>query len=98
LLNGKIANGSVRYNMDAMLSDSEKREESLSATGREAETDDHLKDLLVNLIGSSKALDVRVWLDGVYTDIEDDQVRGAWMNDRDVYFKVEGRVDKRNGS
>jgi len=41
---------------------------------------------------------VRVWLDGIYTDIGDEQVHGDWMNDRDVYFKVEGRVDKRNGS
>jgi len=57
-----------------------------------------LKDLLVDLIDSSKSLDARVWLDGVYTDISDEQVRGDWMNDRDVYFKVEGRVDKRNGS
>jgi hypothetical protein len=52
----------------------------------------------VDLIDSSKALDVRVWLDGIYTDIGDEQVHGDWMNDRDVYFKVEGRVDKRNGS
>jgi hypothetical protein len=57
-----------------------------------------LKDLLVDLIDSSRTLDVRVWLDGVYTDIGDEQVRGDWMNDRDVYFKVEGRVDKKNDS
>ena len=44
---------------------------------------------MVDLIGSSKALDVRVWLDGEYTDIDDEQIRGEWMNDRDVYFKVE---------
>ena len=74
------------------------QEEHAYLDGRVAETDGRLKGLLVDLIDSSKALDVRVWLDGVYTDIEDDQVRGAWMNDRDVYFKVEGRVDKRNGS
>jgi hypothetical protein len=57
-----------------------------------------LKDLLADLIDSSKALEVRIWLDGVYTDISDEQVHGDWMNDREVYFKVEGRVDKRNGS
>jgi hypothetical protein len=84
--------------MDAMLSDCEKPEASQSANIRGPETDGHLKNLLVDLIGSSRALDVRVWLDGVYTDIEDDQVRGEWMNNRDVYFKVEGRVDKRNGT
>ena len=84
--------------MDAMLSGNGRREVSLSGEDREAETDNRLKDLLVNLIDSSKALDVRVWLDGVYTDVGDERVRGDWMNDRDVYFKVEGRVDKRNGS
>jgi hypothetical protein len=81
-----------------MLSGNGKREESLSAEGRETETDSSLKEFLVDLIDSSKALDVRVWLDGVYTDIGDERVHGDWMNDRDVYFKVEGRVDKRNGS
>lgn len=55
-----------------------------------------LKDLLADLIDSSKGLEVRVWLDGVYTDIYDEQIRGEWMNDRDVYFKVEGRVDNRS--
>jgi hypothetical protein len=84
--------------MDAMLSGNGRREVLLSGEDREAETDNRLKDLLVNLIDSSKALDVRVWLDGVYTDVGDERVRGDWMNDRDVYFKVEGRVDKRNGS
>ncbi len=84
--------------MDAMRSNSEKRDGPLFSEAREPERDGSLKDLLVDLIGSSKALDVRVWLDGVYTDIDDEQIRGEWMNDRDVYFKVEGRVDKRNGS
>ncbi|TMI19278.1 hypothetical protein E6H32_02685 [Candidatus Bathyarchaeota archaeon] len=84
--------------MDAMLSSNEKREGLPFSEVREPEAGDRLKGLLVDLIDSSKALDVRVWLDGVYTDIADEQVRGDWMNDRDVYFKVEGRVDKRNGS
>jgi hypothetical protein len=84
--------------MDAMLSTNEKREGPPFSEVREPEAGDRLKGLLVDLIDSSKTLDVRVWLDGVYTDIADEQVRGDWMNDRDVYFKVEGRVDKRNGS
>ena len=84
--------------MNAMLSSNEKREGLPHSEGREPETIDRLKDLLVDLIDSSKSLDARVWLDGVYTDMSDEQVRGDWMNDRDVYFKVEGRVDKRNGS
>lgn len=84
--------------MIEMLSGNEKREGSPSSEGQGPGTDGRLKGLLVDLIASSKALDARVWLDGVYTDIGDEQVRGNWMNDRDVYFKVEGRVDKRNGS
>ena len=95
----KLRNVAIdRYTMDAMLSSNEKREEPPFSESREPEADGRLKGLLVNLIDSSKTLDVRVWLDGVYTDIGDEQVRGDWMNDRDVYFKVEGRVDKRNGS
>ena len=84
--------------MDEMLSSNEKREGSSRSEGQEPGTNGRLKGLLVDLIASSKALDARVWLDGVYTDIGDEQVRGDWMNDRDVYFKVEERVDKRNGS
>jgi len=84
--------------MDAVLSGHGKREGLAYSEVGGAKTDGRLKDLLVGLIDSSKALDVRVWLDGVYTDLGDEQVLGDWMNDRDVYFKVEGRVDKRNGS
>ncbi len=84
--------------MDAMVSGDEKREGLPHSECPEPKAVGRLKDLLVDLIDSSKSLDARVWLDGVYTDISDEQVRGDWMNDRDVYFKVEGRVDKRNGS
>jgi len=94
----KVAKCSSRCKMDAVLSGNGKREGLAYSEVREAKTDGRLKDLLVGLIDSSKALDVRVWLDGVYTDIGDERVLGDWMNDRDVYFKVEGRVDKRNGS
>ncbi|HMB67564.1 MAG TPA: hypothetical protein VKM96_06420 [Candidatus Bathyarchaeia archaeon] len=84
--------------MDATLAGNGKRYGLPESDVRDAKTDGRLRDLLVDLIASSKALDARVWLDGVYTDIDDEQVRGEWMNDRDVYFKVEGRIDKRNGS
>lgn len=56
-------------------------------------TDEQLKDLLAELISSSANLNVRVWLDGVYTDIENAGAHGPWMKGREVYFKVEGRVD-----
>jgi hypothetical protein len=55
--------------------------------------DDQLRNLLEELISSSKDLNVRVWLDGVYTEI-DDEVKNAWMHGHEVYFKVEGRVDR----
>jgi len=84
--------------MDSIIADSGNRDELPRSEAQEAKTDGRLKDILVDLIASSKALDARVWLDGVYTDIGDEQVHGNWMNDRDVYFKVEGRIDKRNAS
>ena len=56
-------------------------------------TCDQLKSLLAELISSSVDLNVRVWLDGVYTDIENAGAHGQWMKGREVYFKVEGRVD-----
>ena len=84
--------------MDATPAGNGKRYGLPESDVRDAKTDGRLRDLLVDLIASSKALDARVWLDGVYTDIDDEQVRGEWMNDRDVYFKVEGRIDRRNGS
>jgi len=56
-------------------------------------TDDQLKGLLAELISSSASLNVRVWLDGVYTDIENAGTHREWMKGREVYFKVEGKVD-----
>jgi hypothetical protein len=56
-------------------------------------TDNRLRSLLEELISSSKDLNVRVWLDGVYTEV-DDEIQRDWMNGREVYFKVEGRVDR----
>ena len=48
--------------------------------------------LLQMLITSSSELSIRVWLDGIYTDIEDADPQGHWMYGREVYFKVEGRA------
>lgn len=59
-------------------------------------TDEQLKSLLAELIYSSAKLNVRVWLDGVYTDIEHTASHGQWTKGREVYFKVEGRVDGQN--
>ena len=57
------------------------------------QTDSQLRELLAELISSSTDLNIRVWLDGIYTDIEDSHVHGDWMQGREVYFKVEGKVD-----
>ena len=56
-------------------------------------TDEQLKSLLAELISSSANLNVRVWLDGIYTDIGNAGAHRQWMKGREVYFKVEGRVD-----
>jgi hypothetical protein len=55
--------------------------------------DEQLRELLAELISSSTDLNVRVWLDGIYTDFDNSQVQGDWMKGREVYFKVEGKVD-----
>jgi hypothetical protein len=59
-------------------------------------TGDQLKNLLAELISSSASLNVRVWLDGVYTDIENKGSHREWMKGREIYFKVEGKVDDQN--
>lgn len=82
--------------MDALSQSNEKREPLGYSGAQEPTGEGRLKDLLVDLIAFSKALDARVWLDGVYTEIADEKVLGKWMADRDVYFKVEGRIEKRS--
>lgn len=56
-------------------------------------TGDRLK-LVEELIMSSNDLNLRVWLDGVYTDTDNDHVQAAWMNGREVYFKLEGSIER----
>lgn len=51
-----------------------------------------MRHILRELISTSSDLNIRVWLDGVYTNVEDAYLEGGWMNGREVYFKVEGRV------
>jgi hypothetical protein len=60
--------------------------------------DQPLKTQLVELISKSTNLDARLWLDGIYTELENKQLVGDWMIDRDVYFKIEGRTEpSKNG-
>lgn len=56
-------------------------------------TGEELKGLLNELISSSGDLNVRVWLDRVYTNLDDARIHSDWMKGREVYFKVEGQVD-----
>jgi hypothetical protein len=56
-------------------------------------SDDQLRSLLKELMSSSRDLNLRVWVDGIYTEVED-KPRHDWMNGREVYFKVEGSVDR----
>jgi len=60
-------------------------------------TAEQLRGLLAELISSSASLNLRVWLDGVYTDIELTGIRREWMKGREVYFKLEGKVDSQIG-
>jgi len=52
----------------------------------------HTRHLLKELLTSSSDLNMTVWIDGVYTNIEDPYPKDVWMDGREVYFKVEGRV------
>lgn len=64
------------------------------SVSEKSQTTEQIKDLLEDLLYSSRDLNVRVWLDGVYTEIDDAKVNGDWINGREVYFKIEGRVDR----
>ena len=83
--------------MEEIASRGYSRETTSQAVPQDTLTDDQLKDLLAELISSSANLNVRVWLDGVYIDIESTGGRREWMRGREVYFKVEGKVDGTNG-
>jgi hypothetical protein len=64
-----------------------------SISGKDA-TEAQMRQFLREMISSSSDLNIRVWLDGVYTNIEDASLKADWMYGREVYFKVEGRVSR----
>ena len=68
-------------------------EDSTPSLSEKNMADSQLRELLAGLISSSTDLSIRVWLDGVYTNIENSSAVGNWMKGREVYFKVEGKVD-----
>jgi hypothetical protein len=87
----------IRNDMEEIASVVFPPETTNHAAPQETMTEHQLKDLLAELISSSASLNVRVWLDGVYTDIENTGIPREWMKGREVYFKVEGKVDGQNG-
>jgi hypothetical protein len=60
--------------------------------------DDQLRELVSGLISASTNLDIRMWLDGIYTEIDNSQGLGNRMKGREVYFKIEGKVDDSRAS
>ncbi len=85
--------GGIQSNMQASDTSRYPSGEASQSVLDKGVSDAQLRGLLEQLISSSEDLNVRVWLDGVYTDIDNAEVEGDWMNGREVYFKVEGRVD-----
>ena len=87
----------IGNDMEEMANSGYTSETTNRTSPQDSMTDDQLRNLLAELISSSASLNVRVWLDGVYTDIESAGARREWMKGREVYFKVEGKVDGQNG-
>jgi hypothetical protein len=71
--------------------------ESTSTSSTNA-NEDQLRELVSELISASTNLDIRMWLDGIYTEINNSQGLGNWMKGREVYFKIEGKVDDSKSS
>src|SRR5205809_1727478 len=58
-------------------------------------SDDQLRNLLSALISSSQDLNVRVWLDGVYTDIEKCRSGGGRVEGPGSLFQGGGKSGRR---
>jgi hypothetical protein len=93
----RTASDSIRNDMEEISNLGYPPEATNQSPPQDGITDDQLKGILTQLISSSAKLDVRVWLDGVYTDLENASTHREWMKGREVYFKVEGKVDDLNG-
>lgn len=59
---------------------------------KNVETANGLRDAVSSLVRKSERLDARIWLDGVYTELEDALALRNWSEDREVYFKIEGTI------
>ena len=52
------------------------------------------KRVLLELVRVSRILDAGVWVDGVYTVLDEVILQSDWMNGHEVYFKIEGRIEE----
>lgn len=55
---------------------------------------EELKEMLVRLLSSSTIVDARVWLDGVYTSLQNLELHLG--SGHELYYKIEGKLDSRN--
>ena len=52
-----------------------------------------IKNALERLLSSSEILHLAVWIDGQYTPVEL-LGKSKWAEGRELYFKIEGRLNK----
>ena len=50
--------------------------------------------ILLDLVRACQILEVGVYVDGVYTILDEGGLRSDWIDGHEVYFKVEGRIDR----
>ncbi|HET7404962.1 MAG TPA: hypothetical protein VFJ63_02500 [Candidatus Bathyarchaeia archaeon] len=79
--------------MDAIESPEYRQIETTSSLSARSPNDEEIRALVSELLAASKSLDFRLWLDGVYTDIDSSDGLREWMRGREVYFKIEGKVE-----
>jgi hypothetical protein len=53
-----------------------------------------VKAALLELLSSGEVLEAALWVDGAYTPIEEAGVDKKWIQGRDVYFKLVGRIER----
>ncbi|HEX4921198.1 MAG TPA: hypothetical protein VFV92_10715 [Candidatus Bathyarchaeia archaeon] len=79
--------------MDQIESPGYQQAETASSLSARSPNDEEIRALVSELLAASKSLDFRLWLDGVYTDIDSSDGLREWMRGREVYFKIEGKVE-----
>ncbi len=54
----------------------------------------HVKEALLALLSGSDVVEASVWVDGNYVPIEDVGMVNKWIEGRDVYFKLVGKIER----